>query len=124
MLPEVQDLQMTVREHDIKLNQIEKLMTASISEQRQLVNQLHELTGKFGIYIERHDQVNESSKRLWTAFEQHSKELSALKSISASNQPIIDGIRSLNAKLIWAIMGFVFSPVAISGIYLYSKGGM
>lgn len=120
---EIHELQMTVREHDIKLSRIEKLTEDGLAEQRQLINGLHTLTSKLDVYIERHDQVNESSKRLWTAYEQHSRDIATLQNISASNQPIIDGLRSLNAKLVWAITGFFFSPAVIAGIYIYSKGG-
>ena len=118
-----QAMRLKLQEHDLKLVQIERLMTDTITEQRDLVRELHRLTSKFDVYIERHDQVNEAAKRLWSAHEIHAKDINTLQNIVASNQPIIDGIRSLNAKLVWAILGFFMSPAVIAGLYFYSKGG-
>lgn len=109
----IHNLQLKVQEHDIRLGAMDKMMTESITEQRQLVRELHALTSKFDVYIERHDQVSEANKRLWNALESHDKDIDALKEAAAANQPVIDGIRNLNSKLIWLIVSAILSPAAI-----------
>lgn len=94
-------------------------MTDSITEQRQLVRELHALTSKFDVYIERHDQVSEANKRLWNALENHNRDIADLKDAAAANQPIIDGIRNLNSKLVWLVVSAVLSPAAIGAAVIF-----
>lgn len=91
----------------------------AIEEQRLLVRELHALTGKFGIYIERHDQVSEANKRLWSAFERQANEITSLQNTASANQPIIEGIKNLNAKLVWLVISAVISPAAIGAAIVF-----
>jgi len=119
MPDEIQNLQLKVQEHDIKLSSMDRMMTDSITEQRQLVRELHALTSKFDVYIERHDQVSEANKRLWNALENHNRDIADLKDAAAANQPIIDGIRNLNSKLVWLVVSAVLSPAAIGAAVIF-----
>ena len=110
-----------VQEHDLRLNGMEKLMTESVTEQRQLVRELHEMTSSFKVYIERHDQVSESNRRVWAMVEQQGSAIGAIQNKAAENQPVIDAIRTLNAKLIWLVISALATPAAIVG-YVASKG--
>ena len=94
-------------------------MTDGIAEQRQLVRELHALTSKFDVYIERHDQVSEANKRLWNALENHNRDIDALKDAASANKPIIDGIRNLNSKLVWLVVSAVLSPAAIGAAVIF-----
>lgn len=119
MPDDIQNLQLKVQEHDIKLSSMDRMMTDSITEQRQLVRELHALTSKFDVYIERHDQVSEANKRLWNALENHNRDIADLKDAAAANQPIIDGIRNLNSKLVWLVVSAVLSPAAIGAAVIF-----
>lgn len=121
MPDEIQDLKLIAREHELRLNSMEKMTTEGIAEQRQLVRELHALTSKFDVYIERHDQVSESNKRLWDMLQHQSKDIAILKDTASANQPVIDGIRNLNSKLIWLIVSAVFAPTATIGAAIVFK---
>ena len=115
----IHNLQLKVQEHDIRLGTMDRMMTESIAEQRQLVRELHALTSKFDVYIERHDQVSEANKRLWNALENHDLDIDALKEVTAANQPIVDGIRNLQGKLNWFILVTALTPIAAGAALIY-----
>ena len=94
-----QDIQLKVQEHDLRLNAIDRIMTESVAEQKQLVRELHELTSSFKVYIERHDQVNESSRRMWAMVERQQEEIDKLQEFVAASNPIIEGVRTLQNKI-------------------------
>lgn len=119
MPDDIQNLQLKVSEHDIRLGTMDRMMTESITEQRQLVRELHALTSKFDVYIERHDQVSEANKRLWNALEGCGKDIDALKEAAAANQPIIDGIKNLQGKLNWFIIVTILSPITIGAALVF-----
>jgi hypothetical protein len=117
----ITNITMKVQEHDLRLNGMERLMTESVTEQRQLVRELHEMTSSFKVYIERHDQVSESNRRVWAMVEQQGLTLGTMQQKAAENQPVIDAIRTLNAKLIWLVISALATPAAIVG-YVATKG--
>lgn len=116
-------LQLKAQELELKISSMDRMMSESITEQRQLVRGLNALTNKFDVYIERHDQVSEANKRLWNQLESQEKEIDTLKEIASANQPVIDGIRNLQSKLIWLIISTVLSPAAIIGALAVFKVG-
>jgi hypothetical protein len=117
----IANITLKVQEHDLRLNGMEKLMTDSVNEQRQLVRELHEMTSSFKVYIERHDQVSESNRRVWAMVEQQGSAIGTIQNKAAENQPFIDAIRTLNNKLIWLVVSALATPAAIVG-YVASKG--
>lgn len=110
-----QEIQLKVQEHDLRLNAIDRIMTESVGEQKQLIRELHELTTSFKVYIERNDQVHETSKRMWNIIEVQREEISELKDFVSSSRPIIDGVRSLQNKLTWQIISSILTPVTAIG---------
>ena len=98
-------------------------MTESVTEQKQLVRELHELTSSFKVYIERHDQVNEASRRLWTIVDAQQKEISELKDFVSASEPMIEGLRGINSKLVWMVISALGSPAVMIGAYALLKGG-
>jgi len=121
MQDSIANITLKVQEHDLRLNGMEKLMTESVNEQRQLVRELHEMTSSFKVYIERHDQVSESNRRVWAMVEQQASAIAVMQQKAAENQPVIDAIRTLNNKLIWLIVSALATPAAVVG-YVASKG--
>ena len=98
-------------------------MNEGLIEQRQLVRELHEMTSSFKVYIERHDQVNESNKKVWALVEKQSDSINNLQQQAATNQPVIDAIRTLNGKIIWLVISALATPAAIVG-YVATQGGL
>lgn len=124
MSDDITGVKIKIQEHDMKLEAMSRLMTESIGEHRQLVKELHALTNKFGIYIERHDQVSESNKRLWVQQQMQDADIHKLQQVIATNQPIIEGLRTLNGKLLWLVLSAVISPAAIGvALLLHAKAG-
>ena len=124
----INELQLKLKEHDVKLEQVERLMSESIGEQRSLTRELHELTSNFKVYIERHDQVSESNKRIWQQTEKNSEAIHQLQKLNEGNQPVIDGIKTINSKLVWLVISAMASPIAVGGYILVklakSGGGL
>jgi predicted transcriptional regulator len=118
-----QSIPLKLQEHDIRLNAIDRIMTESVTEQKQLVRELHELTSSFKVYIERHDQVNEASRRLWTIVDAQQKEISELKDFVSASEPMIEGLRGINSKLVWMVISALGSPAVMIGAYALLKGG-
>lgn len=117
----IANITLKVQEHDLRLTGMEKLMAESVTEQRQLVRELHEMTSSFKVYIERHDQVSESNRRVWAMVEQQGLAIGSIQNKAAENQPVIDAIRTLNNKLIWLVVSALATPAAVVG-YVASKG--
>jgi predicted transcriptional regulator len=118
-----QSIPLKLQEHDIRLNAIDRIMTESVTEQKQLVRELHELTSSFKVYIERHDQVNEASRRLWTIVDAQQKEISELKDFVSASEPMIEGLRGINSKLVWMVISALGSPAVMIAAYAALKGG-
>lgn len=119
MPEDMQKIHMKVHEHDIKLAAIDRTVMESITEQRQLIRELHSLTNEFKVYIERNDQVSRASERLWSVVDQHNKDISLLKESYSANQPVIDGIRTLNNKLIWMVFAAVLTPITMGAALIF-----
>lgn len=117
------NIPLKLQEHDLRLNAIDRIMTESVTEQKQLVRELHELTSSFKVYIERHDQVNEASRRLWTIVDSQQKEISELKDFVSASAPMIEGLRGINSKLVWMVISALGSPALMVGLYVTLKGG-
>lgn len=47
-------------------------------------------------------------------------DISKLQSVDAANQPIIDGVRAMNAKLVWLVVAAMLSPLTL-GVAMFFK---
>ena len=119
----ISEIALKVQKHELQLTGMERMMNEGLIEQRQLVRELHEMTSSFKVYIERHDQVNESNKKVWALVEKQSESISNLQQQAATNQPVIDAIRTLNGKIIWLVISALATPAAIVG-YVATQGGL
>lgn len=123
MAIEEHNIPLKLQEHDLRLNAIDRIMTESVTEQKQLVRELHELTTSFKVYIERHDQVNEASRRLWLIVDRQQEEISELKDFVSASQPMLEGLRGINSKLVWMVISALGSPALMVTLYMTLKGG-
>ena len=119
----ISEISLKVQKHELQLTGMERMMNEGLIEQRQLVRELHEMTSSFKVYIERHDQVNESNKKVWALVEKQADSISNLQQQAATNQPVIDAIRTLNGKIIWLVISALATPAAIVG-YVATQGGL
>jgi hypothetical protein len=119
----ISEIALKVQKHELQLTGMERMMNEGLIEQRQLVRELHEMTSSFKVYIERHDQVNESNKKVWALVEKQSDSINNLQQQAATNQPVIDAIRTLNGKIIWLVISALATPAAIVG-YVATQGGL
>ena len=119
----ISEISLKVQKHEMQLTSMERMMSEGLIEQRQLVRELHEMTSSFKVYIERHDQVNESNKKVWTLVEKQAESIGDLQRQAAANQPVINAIRTLNSKFIWFVISALATPAAIVG-YVATKGGL
>jgi hypothetical protein len=119
----ISEIALKVQKHELQLTGMERMMNEGLIEQRQLVRELHEMTSSFKVYIERHDQVNESNKKVWALVEKQSDSIHKLQQQAATNQPVIDAIRTLNGKIIWLVISALATPAAIVG-YVATQGGL
>jgi len=124
MASDDQSIPLKLQEHDLRLNAIDRIMTESVTEQKQLVRELHELTSSFKIYIERHDQVNEASRRLWAIVDRQQNEIADIKDFVSASEPMLDGLRGINSKLVWMVISALGTPAAMIGVYVFLKGGI
>jgi predicted transcriptional regulator len=119
----ISEISLKVQKHEMQLTSMERMMNEGLIEQRQLVRELHEMTSSFKVYIERHDQVNESNKKVWTLVEKQADSIGDLQRQAAANQPVINAIRTLNSKIIWLVISALATPAAIVG-YVATQGGL
>ena len=119
----ISEIALKVQKHELQLTGMERMMNEGLIEQRQLVRELHEMTSSFKVYIERHDQVNESNKKVWALVEKQADSITNLQQQAATNQPVIDAIRTLNGKIIWLVISALATPAAIVG-YVATQGGL
>jgi predicted transcriptional regulator len=119
----ISEIALKVQKHELQLTGMERMMNEGLIEQRQLVRELHEMTSSFKVYIERHDQVNESNKKVWALVEKQADSINNLQQQAATNQPVIDAIRTLNGKIIWLVISALATPAAIVG-YVATQGGL
>lgn len=98
------EINQKVIEHGVQLQQLSKDHAATIGETRGLVRELHDLTGTLKVYIEKSDVLSESNKRLWAQHESLDARLDNVEKQQAVNQPIIEGLRSLNSKVLTVII--------------------
>jgi predicted transcriptional regulator len=119
----ISEIAFKVQKHEMQLTGMERMMNEGLIEQRQLVRELHEMTSSFKVYIERHDQVNASNKKVWALVEKQADSITDLQRQAATNQPVIDAIRTLNSKIIWLVISALATPAAIVG-YVATQGGL
>ncbi len=67
------------------------------------------------------DAVNPLGQRLQKSIDDNKKAIVSLQNTDSANQPIIDGVRAMNAKLIWLVVAAMMSPVTI-GVAMFFKG--
>lgn len=110
------ELTMRVSYQEKRMEQFDTMMSNNIQNSNQLLKELHELTSNLRVLIEQHDQVDRSHSKLLVQHEQLDRRVASLEISSATNQPIIDGIRTIGRNLLWMFV----ATIAMQGLQAYT----
>lgn len=106
-MADITELAQRVALIDQKVDAINRRTDESSRSQAQLVKELHELTSTIRVMIEKQDHVKETADRMWHQHEALSERVQTLELFRATNEPIINGVRDLNKK----VVGMVFAAL-------------
>ena len=114
MADELIRLQQRVDQHEREIEQISLSTREMIEGQKSVARSLHELTLSLNQYVVKHDYVSKQNDEL-------TKEVRKLSMQAAANQPVIDGIKTLNGKLIWLVISAFVTTGSVVG-FIVTKG--
>lgn len=115
MTDELTRLQSRVDQHEREIEQISLSTREMIEGQKQVAKSLQELTISLNQYVVKHDFVSKQNDEL-------AKDVRVLREQHAANQPVIDGIKTLNGKLVWLVISaFVTTGSVVA--FIATKGG-
>jgi chromosome segregation ATPase len=121
MTEDIQTLKARVDNHERAIEQMESSTQRMLDKMDKVADGLSGLTQSFKEYTVRHEYVAEQNKKLQADFTEQAKIVRSLENQASANQPVIDGIRALNAKLIWFIVVAIAGP-ALTVAAVVSKG--
>lgn len=108
MSEEIAKLQQKIEQHDREIEQISLSTREMIEGQKSVAKSLQDLTLSLNQYVVKHDFVSKQNDEL-------AKDVRLLREQAAANQPIIDGIKSLNGKLIWLVISAFVTTGSVVG---------
>lgn len=114
MADQLTRLQQMVEQHDRDIEQISLSTREMIEGQKSVAKSLQELTISLNQYVVKHDFVSKQNDEL-------TKDVRLLREQSAANQPVIDGIKTLNGKLIWLVISAFVTTGSVVGL-IVTKG--
>lgn len=120
---ELDSLRQRVDNHEQAIAQMESSTQRMLDKMDKVADGLAALTTCFREYTVKHEYVAKQNERLQTDADRMDLEIRLLQNYQAESRPIIDGIRSLTAKLIWFVIAAVLSPIAAAYVVLSKVGG-
>lgn len=114
MADQLTRLQQMVEQHDRDIEQISLSTREMIEGQKSVARSLQELTISLNQYVVKHDFVSKQNDEL-------TKDVRLLREQAAANQPVIDGIKTLNGKLIWLVISAFVTTGSVVG-FIVTKG--
>lgn len=114
MADELTRLQQRVDQHEREIEQISLSTREMIEGQKSVAKSLQELTISLNQYVVKHDFVSKQNDEL-------TKDVRLLREQAAANQPVIDGIKTLNGKLIWLVVSAFVTTGSVVGL-IVTKG--
>lgn len=118
-----EDLIARLDRHEREISLIGQSTKQMIDGQKELTESLTGLTISLNRYIERHDATVSQLSELKSEQRDHSRAIVALQTINAGNQPVIEGVKSLNAKLVWFILVAILTPIISAGFIATKVAG-
>lgn len=114
MADELIRLQQRVDQHGREIEQISLSTREMIEGQKSVARSLQELTISLNQYVVKHDFVSKQNEEL-------TRDVRLLREQAAANQPVIDGIKTLNGKLIWLVISAFVTTGSVVG-FIVTKG--
>lgn len=106
-MADIAELAQRVALIDQKVDAINRRTDESNRSQSQLIKELHELTSAIRVMTEKQGHVEKTAERIWTQHEALTGRVQTLELFRATNEPIINGVRDLNKK----VVGMVFAAL-------------
>lgn len=120
---ELDALKQRVDSHERAIEQMESSTQRMLDKMDKVAEGLGALTTCFREYTVKHEFVAKQNERLQVDVDRMDLEVRLLQNYQAESRPIIEGIRSLTAKLIWFVIAAVLSPIAAAYVVLSKVGG-
>lgn len=114
MTEELSRLQQRVDQHEREIELIGMSTREMIEGQKQVSRSLQDLTMSLNQYIVKHDYVSRQNDDL-------TRDVRELREQSAANQPVIDGLKNLNGKLVWLVISAFITTGSVIG-FVATKG--
>ena len=114
-------LRQRVDSHQAAIEQMESSTQRMLDKMDRVADELSKLTTCFREYTIKHEYVEKQNDKMRVEVDLMDSEIRLLQQHQAASQPIIDGVRSLNAKLIWFVVAAVLSPIG-AAFAILSKG--
>lgn len=106
-MADIAELAQRVALVDQKVDAINRRTDESNRSQSQLIKELHELTSAIRVMTEKQGHVEKTAERIWSQHEVLAGRVQKLELFRATNEPIINGVRDLNKK----VVGMVFAAL-------------
>lgn len=116
-------LQQKVDQHEREIEQIGLSTKEMIDGQKQVSKSIHELTVSLNRYIDRQEMASRQSDEFKDKQEKQAFQISQMREQMAANQPVLDGIRTINGKLIWLIISAMATPAVVLAYMTTKLGG-
>lgn len=96
---------------DQKVDAINRRTDESYRSQSQLIKELHELTSAIHVMTEKQCHAEKTAERIWSQHEVLTSRVQTLELFRATNEPIIDGVRDLNKKVMGMVLAALLAAV-------------
>lgn len=110
-------------QHEREIALIGQSTRQMIDGQKQLTESLTDLTISLNKYIERHERSATDISEIKIEQKAQVAQIAAIREQNAANQPVLDGVKSLNAKLVWFVLAAILTPIVSAGFIASRVGG-
>jgi septal ring factor EnvC (AmiA/AmiB activator) len=122
-MSDLTSVQNRLDQHEREIALIGQSTRQMIDGQKQLTESLTDLTISLNKYIERHERSATDITDIKTEQKAHTAQIAAIREQNAANQDVINGVRGLNAKLVWFILVAILTPIISAGFIASRAGG-
>lgn len=110
-------------QHEREIALIGQSTRQMIDGQKQLTESLTDLTISLNQYIDRHERSATDIAEIKLEQKAQAAQIAAIREQNAANQPVLDGVKSLNAKLVWFVLAAILTPIVSAGFIASRVGG-
>lgn len=123
MSEDLQSVKNRLDQHEREIGQIGLSTNQMIDGQKGLTESLTDLTISLNRYIDRHEATAQQIADLKAEQREMTKAIISIQNVNAGNQPVLDGVKSLNAKLVWFVLAAILTPIISAGFIATRVGG-